>query len=105
MSVFDSAGVAKGWAASVDAACRMLREAQTGKRGDGGIVPMKPLADLLGASASSVYNWKKGVTVCQDELRRGAIRDLAAQWRAIVAAREEASRVIAAAAELREVGT
>jgi hypothetical protein len=94
VSVFDPDGIAKGWAATADAACRMLREVQREARGDGR-VQMAPLADLLGVSRSAVYNWRKGRTVCQDARIRAKIQELAAQWRAIEAARDAARKIVA----------
>lgn len=93
MSVFDSDGIARSWAATVDAACRMLREVQTDKRGDGP-VRMVPLANLLGVVRSTIYNWRKGRTVCSDARIRGKVQELAAQWHVIQAARAEAWSIV-----------
>ena len=95
MSTFDPVGVAKGWAATVDAACRMLKEAQTGMRGDGP-VKMVPLADLLGVGRTTMRRWRKGRAVCQDGLTRRKIQALAAQWRAIEDARAAARLLVEA---------
>ena len=93
MAVFDSDGLAKDWAADADAACRMLFEVQTEKRGDGR-VRMAPLADLVGVGKSTVWNWRNGRTVCPDARIRGKVQELAEQWRAIAAARAKAWLIV-----------
>ncbi len=94
MSTFDPTGIARGWAATVDAACRMLKEVRTDMRGDGP-VKMVPLADLLGVGRSTMRRWRKGRAVCRDGLTRRKIQALAAQWRAIEDARATARLLVA----------
>lgn len=93
MAVFDDDGIAKDWAEDADAACRMLLEVQTEKRGDSR-VRMAPLADLLGVGKSTVWNWRHGRTVCDDSRIREKVQELADQWRAIEAARASAWLIV-----------